>query len=228
MACCERGDRGLAHERHVEAIVGAQAIVEIGAHLLAARLLLGRDRAAIGEAAIGVEGVLGKRLRSAGPRQQQRAGRQNLCGKPRRGAPSCRTCRRSFSRKLPSLRPQRRALGPGFGVKKWTNSVGARNRQCRHFSPFERAWVSRATRQRPRRSSNRSMNGACPGWIFSRASAGVNHCGAIDFGEGLHLPAVRRPFQLEPIRLERRRIEIAVDREGGDRSCRSAARSRRD
>ena len=35
----ERGDRGLADERHVDAVGGAQAIVEIGAHLLAARLL---------------------------------------------------------------------------------------------------------------------------------------------------------------------------------------------
>ena len=42
MACCSAGDRRLADERHVDAVGGAQAIVEIGAHLLAARLLLRR------------------------------------------------------------------------------------------------------------------------------------------------------------------------------------------
>src|SRR5262245_43268072 len=40
--------------------------------------------------------------------------------------------------------------------------------------------------------------------------------GAIDLGEGLQLPALGRPFQLEAVRLQCRRIERALDCVGGD------------
>ena len=55
----ERCDLRRAHERRVDAVGRAQAIVEIGAQLIALLLLLGRDRAAVGEAAEWIEGIEG-------------------------------------------------------------------------------------------------------------------------------------------------------------------------
>ena len=83
----QRGDLAGAHERDVDAVGRAQPIVEIGPHLLPARLLLGRDRAAVGEAAIRVERVLGESRRRDQRSQQGR--RDGLGRKTRRGAPSC-------------------------------------------------------------------------------------------------------------------------------------------
>jgi len=63
----KRGDGGVAHERHVDTVGGAQAIVEIGAQLFALFPLLGRDRTAIGE---GVERI--ERIESARSLRHQR------------------------------------------------------------------------------------------------------------------------------------------------------------
>jgi hypothetical protein len=97
----DRGDRGLAHERAVEAVVGAQAVVEFGALLLASRFLLRRDRPAIGEARIGIEA-----LREGSLRRQQACCKQGrgegLCVE-RRGAPSCRARDNHARKKRPSL-----------------------------------------------------------------------------------------------------------------------------
>ena len=62
-------DRSFAHERHIDAVGRAQPIVEIGAQLIALLLLLGRDRAAIGEAAERIERVEGARLMRCGARE---------------------------------------------------------------------------------------------------------------------------------------------------------------
>jgi hypothetical protein len=79
----KRGNGGLAHERHVDAVAGAQAVIEIGPHLLALFPLLGRDRAAVGKAVEGIERVEGARRLG---RQREQSGRQrkqrsDTCGK---------------------------------------------------------------------------------------------------------------------------------------------------
>src|SRR6185295_13790447 len=40
--------------------------------------------------------------------------------------------------------------------------------------------------------------------------------GPVHFGKRRALAGSRRPFDLEPVRIEKRRLEIALDREGGD------------
>jgi hypothetical protein len=124
----ERGDRALAHERHVEPVVRAQAVVEIGADLLAARLLVRRDGAAIGEAAIGIE-----TLREGYLRRRQHCGkhdrRECLRGETLCGAPSCRAhdghSRKSVPRSSPALR--RHKFRPW--CQKMDDPDGARNGQ---------------------------------------------------------------------------------------------------
>src|SRR4029450_9134617 len=87
-------------ESGVEAVFRAQAVIEFGALLLAARFLLGRDGPAIGEARIGIEA-----LREGCYRRQQACGKQarreGLCVE-RRGAPSWRA-RDKHPRKNASL-----------------------------------------------------------------------------------------------------------------------------
>ena len=60
------------------------------------------------------------------------------------------------------------------------------------------------------------MKSAWPERIFSRAASGANQNRAIDLGERLLPPTLRRPFHLEAVRLERSRVEIALDRPGRD------------
>src|SRR5436309_12213190 len=59
------------------------------------------------------------------------------------------------------------------------------------------------------------MRSRCPYKFFSR---GVRRkpLRAVDFRKARPAATLRRPFQLECIRPERRRIEIALEREGGD------------
>ncbi len=99
----ERGDGGVAHERDVEAVVGAEAVVKFGADLLPARLLLGRDGAAIGEAAIGIETLRQGCLRRRRGGKQDR--REGLRGETLCGAPSCRAHDGHWQKSVPRSSP---------------------------------------------------------------------------------------------------------------------------
>ena len=139
----DRGDRGLAHERAVEAVVGAQAVIEFGALLLAARFLLGRDRTAIGEARIGIEA-----LREGSRRRQQaccKQGRREGLRVERRGAPSCRA-RDNHARKKASLAlacPCSSAALSRHESRYWCQKNGRSARPAQRPKTFENRSVDR-------------------------------------------------------------------------------------
>ena len=117
----EPGDRGLAHERHVDAVGGAQAIVEVGAHLLAARLLFRRDRAAIGEAAIGIEGTLRQgRLAAEQRDSEQGCSRKDLCSEARAWRAVCRLVSGHSARSFPRFRSR---LPPVHRFRRWCQKM---------------------------------------------------------------------------------------------------------
>ena len=196
--------RSFAHERHVDAVGGAQPVIEIAAHLIALLPLLRRDRAAIGEAAERIERVEGaRRMR---PRDEKAALQDRKTCRDARHAHGEATCCAALHRHgriKGMIRWRKNGLRGGLQRAKlrglrfpvcgpWCQSAAQmQSLLCRNQS----ASVCSLLQSREQTVDERRLARQ----DFLARLIRREPFGAIDLGKGLALAALRRPLHLEMI-----------------------------